>query len=137
MFEGVAVKDTVASEVLEVDLTEFFDTEKPVVFKYRTPSIADVYAVSQQHILDAWQLKHPDIPREMAQTLEFLARLHMEPASSQPMGEAYYELLVRKMDAFTAARFIAAVMRHIAPWAHDLESLLDEKKVPFAQGNQP
>lgn len=137
MFEGIAVKDTVAGEVLEVDLTEFFDTETPVMFRYRTPTVADVYAVSQQHILDAWQLKHPDIPKEMAQTLEFLGRLHLEPAASQPIGEAYYELLVQKMDAYTAARFIAKVMRHIAPWAHDLDSLLDEKKVPFAAERQP
>lgn len=137
MLEDIAVKRTVENETLEVDVSEFFDTDKAVVFRYRRPSVADIYAVAQQHVLDAWLLKHPEAPREFVQTIEFLARLHLEPASSQPIGEAYYELLMRKMDAYTAARFIAKVMRHIAPWAQNFDEILGEKKALSKQERQP
>lgn len=136
MLEDIVAKKTAVEGTLEVDVSEFFETDKPVIFRYRTPSVADVYAVAQQHVLDTWRLKYPEIPREFAQTIEFIARLHLEPTSSKPIGEAYYELLTHKMDAYTAARFIAKVMSHIAPWARDLDNLLDEKKVPFGQEKQ-
>lgn len=119
-----------ASDVIEVDMTDFFESDAPVIFRYRAPSIADLFAANDQVALDAWRLQHPELIRDLAQVIEFVARLHLEPQSSRPIGQVYYELLQEKMDAPTAARFLARIMTAVAPWAQDIESLIESKKKP-------
>lgn len=127
--DTIQVKQTAtASDVIEIDMTDFFESDAPIVFKFRKPSIADLFGANDAIALDSWRLQHPDLTRDLAQVIEFIARLHLEPKSSRPIGQIYYELLLQKMDAPTAARFLARIMGSVAPWAQDIETLIEAKK---------
>ena len=66
------------------------------VFTYREPSVADLFAAADTTTLAEWERLMPDLPRDLASTLELIARLHLSPpAAEMPTGKFYAELLQR------------------------------------------
>jgi hypothetical protein len=116
--------------ICEVDLTDLLGDGW--VMQYREPSVADLFAAADTRTLAEWERVLPDIPRDLASTLELIARLHLAPpAAEMPTGKFYAELLRRLPPQTTIA-----VLRRIgdtistAFGLDNIEALAEAKKKP-------
>ena len=113
-----------------VDLTDLLGDGW--VMQYREPSVADLFAASDTRTLAEWERVMPDIPRDLATTLELIARLHLAPpAAEMPTGKFYAALLRRlpPQTAIVALRRIGDAIANEFGLA-DVESQADAKKKP-------
>ena len=111
-----------------VDLTDLLGDGW--IMQYREPSVADLFAASDTRTLAEWERVMPDIPRDLATTLELIARLHISPpAAEMPTGKFYAELL-RRLPPQTAIVVLRRIGDAIANefGLADIESQAEAKK---------
>jgi hypothetical protein len=114
----------------EVDLTDLLGDGW--VMQYREPSVADLFAASDTRTLAEWERVMPDMPRDLATTLELIARLHISPPAAElPTGKFYAELLQR-LPPQTAIALLRRVGDAIATafGLADIEAQAEAKKKP-------
>ncbi len=102
------------------------------VMVYREPSIADLFAIADQRVLREWERAMPEIPRELASTLELIARLHISPpAAEMPTGKFYLQL-VRQLEPQVAVAILRRVGDAIAEsfGLAEIEQATQAKKKP-------
>jgi hypothetical protein len=112
----------------EVDLTDLLGDGW--VMQYREPSVADLFAAGDTRTLAEWERVMPDIPRDLATTLELIARLHISPPAAElPTGKFYAELL-RRLPPQTAIAVLRRIGDAIANefGLADIESQAEAKK---------
>jgi hypothetical protein len=78
---GSVPKQSREPRTCEVDLTDLLGDGW--VMQYREPSVADLFAASDTRTLAEWERVMPDIPRDLATTLELIARLHISPPAAE------------------------------------------------------
>jgi hypothetical protein len=116
--------------ICEVDLTDLLGDGW--VMQYREPSVADLFAAADTRALAEWERVMPDIPRDLATTLELIARLHISPPAAElPTGKFYAELL-RRLPPQTAIALLRRVGDAIATafGLADIEAHVEVKKKP-------
>jgi hypothetical protein len=114
----------------EVDLTDLLGDGW--VMQYREPSVADLFAAGDTRTLAEWERVMPDMPRDLATTLELIARLHISPPAAElPTGKFYTELL-RRLPPQTAIAVLRRIGDAIANEFSlaDIESQAEAKKKP-------
>ena len=127
---GGVPKQSREPRICEVDLTDLLGDGW--VMQYREPSVADLFAASDTRTLAEWERVMPDIPRDLATTLELIARLHISPPAAElPTGKFYAELLQR-LPPQTAIALLRRVGDAIATafGLADIETQTDAKKKP-------
>jgi predicted class III extradiol MEMO1 family dioxygenase len=99
--------------------------------QYREPSVADLFAAADTRTLAEWERVLPDIPRDLASTLELIARLHLAPpAAEMPTGKFYAELL-RRLPPQTTIAVLRRIDTIAAAFGLDnIEALAEAKKKP-------
>jgi len=117
----------------EVDLTDLLGDGW--VMQYREPSVADLFAAGDTRTLAEWERVMPDMPRDLATTLELIARLHLAPPAAElPTGKFYAELLQR-LPPQVAIALLRRVGDAIATafGLADVEAQAQAKKKPSAR----
>lgn len=114
-------------ETVSVDLTEVLG--EGALFVYRAPSLYDLYAVAEPQVISQWRQFDPEMPAALATQLELMARLHIAPPSSEPVGRMYAEI-IRRLEPSQAVRVLRLVERAISETfgLSDIAQAVDEKK---------
>lgn len=113
------------SPVAEVDVTEFFGTKEPVIFKYKEPDIARVFQVP----VDAQKLekKYPEWPEPLRQTIAVLAISHIAPAPGNvPVGIMYAMFAEKNKRLFT--KLATAFGKAFPQLSNINDAIFEEKK---------
>jgi len=102
------------------------------VMVYREPSIADLFAISDQRVLREWERAMPEMPRELASTLELIARLHISPPAAELATGKFYLQLVRQLEPQLAVAVLRRIGDAIAEsfGLADLADAAEAKKKP-------
>ena len=127
---GSVPKQSREPRTCEVNLTDLLGDGW--VMQYREPSVADLFAAGDTRTLAEWERVMPDIPRDLATTLELIARLHISPPAAElPTGKFYSELL-RRLPPQTAIAVLRRIGDAIANEFSlaDIESQAEAKKKP-------
>jgi len=102
---------------------------------YREPSIADLFAIADARVLREWERAMPEMPRELASTLELIARLHISPPPAEMSAGKFYLQIVRQLEPQVAVAVLRRIGDAIAEsfGLSEIEQAAEAKKKPSAR----